>query len=81
MPLLPPIRITGARVLRDGALRDADLTVAEGVISDDAAPEVDLSGYLVLPGVVDLHGDGFERHLSPRPTAAPRPPPSLPRTA
>jgi alpha-D-ribose 1-methylphosphonate 5-triphosphate diphosphatase len=69
MPLLPPIRITGARVLRDGALRDADLTVAEGVISEEMAPEVDLSGYLVLPGVVDLHGDGFERHLSPRPTA------------
>ncbi|MFN3607331.1 MAG: alpha-D-ribose 1-methylphosphonate 5-triphosphate diphosphatase, partial [Cypionkella sp.] len=26
-------------------------------------------GYLLLPGIVDLHGDGFERHLSPRPTA------------
>jgi alpha-D-ribose 1-methylphosphonate 5-triphosphate diphosphatase len=69
MPLLPPIRLTGARVLRDGALHDTDLTLAEGRLSDGSAPEVDLSGYLVLPGIVDLHGDGFERHLSPRPTA------------
>jgi alpha-D-ribose 1-methylphosphonate 5-triphosphate diphosphatase len=69
MPLLPPIRLTGARVLREGALHDTDLTVSDGILSEDRAPEVDLSGYLVLPGIVDLHGDGFERHLSPRPTA------------
>jgi alpha-D-ribose 1-methylphosphonate 5-triphosphate diphosphatase len=69
MPLLPPIRLTGARVLRDGALQDTDVTVADGMIAEAGAPEVDLSGYLVLPGIVDLHGDGFERHLSPRPTA------------
>lgn len=69
MALLPPIRLTGARVLRDGALHDTDLTLAEGWLSDEPAPEVDLSGYLVLPGIVDLHGDGFERHLAPRPTA------------
>jgi alpha-D-ribose 1-methylphosphonate 5-triphosphate diphosphatase len=30
------------------------------------ARRVDLSGYLVLPGIVDMHGDGFERHLAPR---------------
>jgi alpha-D-ribose 1-methylphosphonate 5-triphosphate diphosphatase len=69
MPLLPPIRLTGARVLRDGALHDTDLTIAEGLLAEEDAPAVDLSGYLVLPGIVDLHGDGFERHLSPRPTA------------
>jgi alpha-D-ribose 1-methylphosphonate 5-triphosphate diphosphatase len=69
MPLLPALRLTGARILRDGALRDDALTVADGLLSDDPAPEVDLSGYLVLPGLIDLHGDGFERHLTPRPTA------------
>jgi alpha-D-ribose 1-methylphosphonate 5-triphosphate diphosphatase len=69
MPLLPPFRITGARVLRDGALQDTDIGVAEGRVSDARGPEVELTGYLVLPGIVDLHGDGFERHLSPRPTA------------
>jgi alpha-D-ribose 1-methylphosphonate 5-triphosphate diphosphatase len=30
---------------------------------------VDLSGYLVLPGIIDLHGDAFERHIAPRPSA------------
>jgi len=28
--------------------------------------QIDLSGYWVLPGIIDLHGDGFERHLAPR---------------
>jgi alpha-D-ribose 1-methylphosphonate 5-triphosphate diphosphatase len=69
MPLLPPIRLTGAQVLRDGALRGDAVTVADGRLCDDPAPEIDLTGYLILPGLVDLHGDGFERHLSPRPTA------------
>lgn len=27
----------------------------------------DMGEYLVLPGIVDLHGDGFERQLMPRP--------------
>lgn len=69
MPLLPPLRITGAHILRDGALRHEDLTLAEGRLCQDGAPEIDLAGFLVLPGIVDLHGDGFERHLAPRPTA------------
>jgi alpha-D-ribose 1-methylphosphonate 5-triphosphate diphosphatase len=44
------------------------LCLAEGqVVPDDAAMRaVDLSGFLVLPGIVDIHGDGFERHLAPR---------------
>lgn len=69
MPLLPPLRLTGARILRDGGLCDDALTLADGIIQDCPASELDLSGYLVLPGIVDLHGDGFERHLSPRPAA------------
>jgi alpha-D-ribose 1-methylphosphonate 5-triphosphate diphosphatase len=57
-------------VLRDGALADTDLSLADGVITDTrAARAIDLRGYLVLPGIIDLHGDGFERHLSPRPSA------------
>jgi alpha-D-ribose 1-methylphosphonate 5-triphosphate diphosphatase len=70
MPTLPPLRLTGARILLNGTLQDADLTLADGVIADTpAAYALDLRGYLVLPGIVDLHGDGFERHLSPRPSA------------
>lgn len=69
MPRLTPLRLTHAKTLVDGALVDHPLTIADGVISDGAAPEVDLTGYLLLPGIIDLHGDGFERHLSPRPSA------------
>lgn len=69
MPEIAPLRLTGAQVLFQGQMQDAALTVAAGVIGDSPAPEVDLRGYLVLPGIIDLHGDGFERHLSPRPTA------------
>ena len=69
MPLLPPLRLTGGRVLRDGALVADAITISDGVISDGPARDIDVSGYLVLPGIIDLHGDGFERHLSPRPSA------------
>jgi alpha-D-ribose 1-methylphosphonate 5-triphosphate diphosphatase len=67
--LLPDLRLTGALVMIDGALHDAPLTLSQGRIAQGRALEVDLSGYWLLPGIVDLHGDGFDRHLRPRPTA------------
>ena len=63
---LPPLTITGAQVLRPDGLSDAPLSLAGGVIAAKTGREIDLSGYLVLPGIVDAHGDGFERHLAPR---------------
>lgn len=64
--------LTGAQVLRgdgfcDGALgiRDGRITDATGVGSGPVR-RLDLAGCLVLPGIVDIHGDGFERHLAPR---------------
>ncbi|WP_040607883.1 alpha-D-ribose 1-methylphosphonate 5-triphosphate diphosphatase [Oceanicola sp. S124] len=65
----PSLRLTGASVLRDGALQARSIAFAEGRITRGPLPEVDLSGYLVLPGIVDLHGDAFERHIAPRPSA------------
>lgn len=71
MPLLPPIRLTGAQALLGGTLVDAPVTLAGGQIAEDdpTAPAIDLRGHYLLPGIVDLHGDGFERHLTPRPSA------------
>jgi alpha-D-ribose 1-methylphosphonate 5-triphosphate diphosphatase len=41
--------------------------MAEGVITQGQGPRcIDLSGYIILPGLVDFHGDGFERHVAPR---------------
>jgi alpha-D-ribose 1-methylphosphonate 5-triphosphate diphosphatase len=66
---VPPLRLTGGTVLMDGTLHKTDLSVAAGVIGHEHLPEIDVSGYYVLPGIVDLHGDAFERHIAPRPTA------------
>lgn len=53
-------------LLPDG-LRQGDLSLAEGLIADaPTGRAIPLTGYLVLPGIVDVHGDGFERHLAPR---------------
>ncbi|MCX7566988.1 alpha-D-ribose 1-methylphosphonate 5-triphosphate diphosphatase [Sulfitobacter sp. F26169L] len=59
--------LTGAEVLGPHGLHRDRLSFANGKIVDaPAGHPVDLSGYLVLPGIVDVHGDGFERHLAPR---------------
>ena len=62
------VTLTGAKVLRPcGVVRDDCVSFACGYLDDAAlARRVDLSGYLILPGIVDVHGDGFERHLAPR---------------
>ena len=57
----------GAEVLRPGGLSRDRLSVSDGEITDaHVGRSVDLSGYRVLPGIVDVHGDGFERHMAPR---------------
>lgn len=60
--------LTGARVLLPGVgLVAAPLSIAGGRIVDaPVGRAVDLSGWLILPGIVDAHGDGFERHVAPR---------------
>ena len=65
----PPLRLIGASVLRDGAMQKRSVAIRDGVISKGPLPEVDLTGFLVLPGIIDLHGDAFERHIAPRPSA------------
>jgi alpha-D-ribose 1-methylphosphonate 5-triphosphate diphosphatase len=62
----PPLRLTGARILRPEGLVEDALTIADGRIADGRAPEVDLGGLWLVPGIVDLHGDAFERHMAPR---------------
>ncbi len=67
-----PLRITGGRALLPGfGFAETDLSLANGRIArigaSRAGPELDATGLLVLPGIVDLHGDAFERQLQPRP--------------
>ncbi|MEO0783846.1 MAG: alpha-D-ribose 1-methylphosphonate 5-triphosphate diphosphatase [Pseudomonadota bacterium] len=64
------VTLSGGTVLHpDGKLIEMDLHLSDGVVQDKApsvARMFDVSGCLVLPGIVDAHGDGFEHHLMPR---------------
>jgi alpha-D-ribose 1-methylphosphonate 5-triphosphate diphosphatase len=64
--------ITGGRVLlADGGFQSVPLAIAEGRIDaiegEGRGRHVDARGLWVLPGIVDIHGDAFERQLQPRP--------------
>jgi alpha-D-ribose 1-methylphosphonate 5-triphosphate diphosphatase len=67
------IAIEGGRTLIGDEIAEASLQIAGGAIaavgstSDNAAIRIDARGLLVLPGIVDLHGDAFERQMMPRP--------------
>lgn len=57
----------GAQVLGGEGLREKRLSLRQGrLVEAPVGRRCDLSGYLLLPGIVDLHGDAFERHLAPR---------------
>jgi len=68
--------IAGARVLTPQGLRPAALAFQGGriaavsVCAGAGAGHLDAGGLLVLPGIVDLHGDAFERAVMPRPGVA-----------
>lgn len=67
--------LTGARVvLGDDTLDDAAVLVRDGLIEavcPDYAPlharEIDLSGRMLMPGLIDLHCDALEKEIEPRP--------------
>ncbi|PTM91463.1 alpha-D-ribose 1-methylphosphonate 5-triphosphate diphosphatase [Mycoplana dimorpha] len=62
--------IRGGRALAGNRLSAATIQVVDGQIAstpDPAAQVIDAEGLLVLPGIVDIHGDGFERQIMPRP--------------
>ncbi|MDW3225040.1 MAG: alpha-D-ribose 1-methylphosphonate 5-triphosphate diphosphatase [Paracoccaceae bacterium] len=61
------LKLQGACVLGRDGLEGADLCISgRSIVKDCDARPTDLSGFWLLPGIVDLHGDGFERHLAPR---------------
>ncbi|MDB5648504.1 MAG: amidohydrolase family protein [Hyphomicrobiales bacterium] len=67
--------IRNGSVLVDGAWLRSDIGICEGAISlgrkmAGACSAIDASGLLVLPGIVDMHGDAFERQIMPRPGVA-----------
>ena len=63
-------RFTNSEVLLSGEFEKTSFAFENGVITDKARTDVNLDGFWLLPGIIDLHGDGFERHLNPRPSAS-----------
>ena len=69
------LRIEGGRALIDGDLVETTIDVTSdpaGIISSvgnasHARHRIDARGLMVLPGIVDIHGDAFERQMMPRP--------------
>ncbi|MBY0335486.1 MAG: alpha-D-ribose 1-methylphosphonate 5-triphosphate diphosphatase [Acetobacteraceae bacterium] len=65
--------IAGGQVLRDASLAAGDVALGGGRIAGAppaGAALFDASGLLVLPGIVDIHGDAHERAQEPRPGVA-----------
>jgi alpha-D-ribose 1-methylphosphonate 5-triphosphate diphosphatase len=67
------ILIAGGRTLIGEEILEASLQIAGGKIGtvgsdhNHGSFSIDARGLLVLPGIVDLHGDAFERQMMPRP--------------
>ncbi|MFS4580579.1 alpha-D-ribose 1-methylphosphonate 5-triphosphate diphosphatase [Phaeobacter sp. C3_T13_0] len=62
------LTLVGADVLRPGGVdASGEIAIGGGLIqSGTVGRRIDLTGYRVMPGIIDCHGDGFERHLAPR---------------
>lgn len=77
MTVISPEKIAfqGANVLTpDGWLEDSTVLVDNGkfvAVDQTSTPDgyahIDATGLQVLPGLVDIHGDAFERMIAPRP--------------
>src|SRR4051812_24505437 len=66
------IRIRGGKVLLDDwaevdILTDGVSLAEPGASSRSSEMTLDARGMLVLPAIVDIHGDAFERSIMPRP--------------
>ena len=68
------MRIEGGRALLESGLEETSVHVdcESGMITGlgaqaSAERAIDASGLLILPGIVDIHGDAFERQMMPRP--------------
>jgi len=57
----------GAVLVADGQI--ADIRGSGGALADRTPNEVDAAGAYLLPGLVDLHNDGLELEVNPRPMA------------
>ncbi|WP_366933752.1 hypothetical protein [Devosia sp.] len=55
------------RVIENGALKVEDGIIAEISETPVANADADGNGLLLMPGMIDMHGDMIEREIEPRP--------------
>lgn len=66
------VAIVGGRLVTPDAVLDGGIRIEGGQITEvgeidaDTDTVIDAGGRLVLPGLIDLHGDDIEQHLQPR---------------
>ena len=61
-------RIVGSVEITDGCLHVQGENIRSVDQGNSALPQtIDMDGDYLLPGLVELHTDNFERHLMPRP--------------
>lgn len=61
------LRLTHGMTHGPNGLEPACVGIEQGRFAEGTgAREIRVDGLWLLPGIVDLHGDGFERHLAPR---------------
>ena len=59
--------LSSVEVLINGAFRPATLTLQDGFIAEVGyQPAEPLEKIRILPGIIDLHGDAYDRHIAAR---------------
>jgi alpha-D-ribose 1-methylphosphonate 5-triphosphate diphosphatase len=58
--------VTPGAVIEGGVRIEGDRIAEVGAVDADADTVIDADGRIVLPGLVDIHGDDIEQHLYPR---------------
>ena len=67
--------LENARIVTPEGVHQGSLTIQDGRIAaldgdaPKAATRIDLGDDLLLPGLIDLHGDAIEKEVEPRPNA------------
>ena len=63
------LTISSGLALTPSGWRQGDIYIRNGVLAEEPgrSDRLDAQGLLVLPGMVDIHGDAFERQIMPRP--------------
>ena len=68
---MPELILTNARILTPGGIIEGSLVAEDKhIVAVDSCHRpggIDLGGALVVPGLIDLHNDGLEGEINPRP--------------